>query len=167
MCNSIDVAQFIRRAPRSKRSTGTAPAGPAGPRLLLHTNCSIQSTTQSTSAAKVAQFSRRAPPAMHCRGSSLIGPLGLERAQHRRTPSVDGTRSEALCPFGSQQRISSISPTVQTARGERHKKQRPPRTQDPTVGHPRELRPRGRHGWTLSCTTIQLNVGPFNLVQFD
>ena len=33
-----------------------------------------------------------------------LGPLGFERAQHRRTPrpSVDGTRSEALRPFGSQ-----------------------------------------------------------------
>ena len=50
-----------------------------------------------------------------------LGPLGFERAQHRRTlcPSVDGTRSKALCPFGSQQRISRISSTVQTARDER------------------------------------------------
>ena len=35
-----------------------------------------------------------------------LGPLGYECAQHRRTPrpSVDGTRSKALHPFGSQQR---------------------------------------------------------------
>ena len=33
-----------------------------------------------------------------------LGPLGFERAQHRQTlrPSVDGTRSKALRPFGSQ-----------------------------------------------------------------
>jgi len=45
--------------------------------------------------------------------ASTLGPLGYECAQHRRTPrpSVDGTRSKALCPFGSQQRISRISPT--------------------------------------------------------
>ena len=59
-----------------------------------------------------------------------LGPLGFERAQHRRTsrPTVDGIRSKALCPFGSQQRISRISSTVQTARGERPKG-------DPEVGH--------------------------------
>ena len=62
----------------------------------------------------------------HCRSRDpkllvpFLGPLGYECAQHRQTPrpSVDGTRSKALRPFGSQQRISKISPTVQMARGE-------------------------------------------------
>ena len=33
-----------------------------------------------------------------------LGPLGFDFAQHRQTlrPSEDGTRSEALGPFGSQ-----------------------------------------------------------------
>ena len=35
---------------------------------------------------------------------TILGPLGYEGAQHRQTlrPSVDGTRSKALRPFGLQ-----------------------------------------------------------------
>ena len=45
---------------------------------------------------------------------TVPGPLDFERAQHKRTPrpSVDGTRSKALCPFGSQQRISRMATAV-------------------------------------------------------
>ena len=50
---------------------------------------------------------RQLPPPLRLRLASLlrVDPLGFERAQHRRTPrpSLDGTRSKTLCPFGSQQ----------------------------------------------------------------
>ena len=34
----------------------------------------------------------------------FLGPLGFDYAQHRQTlrPTVDGIRSEALCPLGLQ-----------------------------------------------------------------
>ena len=54
-------------------------------------------------------YGRRMPRVLE--GSRSLGPSGFERAQHRRTPrpSVDGTRSKALCPFGSQQRLVSTN----------------------------------------------------------
>ena len=63
---------------------------------------------------------------------AFLGPLGFDFAQHRHIlrPSVVGTRSKALCPFGSQERIPRISSTVQTAHGKRLKS-------DPKVGHMR------------------------------
>ena len=38
------------------------------------------------------------------RASGTLGPLGIECSQHRQTlrPTVDGTRSKALRPFGLQ-----------------------------------------------------------------
>ena len=51
-----------------------------------------------------------------------LGPLGFERAQHRQTlrPTVDGSRSKALRPFGLHERGTPVQGYLA------HKKQPPP-----------------------------------------
>ena len=88
------------RNPRTCERVGRGPLGPG----LTHKDSEFHQKNSGSTQKNSGLTQEKSGMALKRVGRGPLGPLGFECSQHRQTlgPTVDGTRSKALRPFGLQ-----------------------------------------------------------------